>query len=246
MLKKHLDLCSYSENVRKSFKNNVGVQLFYTSEGWETWLGFIPKTDLNMEYSMGILEKASFRAINELKIALQEKLRALIGKGIAKGTLAKNSLLYLSRLRILLDDQHDVLKVFEEALKVMNLSILPCIGKILFTFGFGDKRTSLLKLPISKQLEVENISLHIGVNISASAPMEDSCSPIELFWSKEGMQEIVGKRGSLISAFSFSECGNYKSNLDGKMLRISPHLSSVCSYPDGINFVQLYLDLPHR
>ena len=45
---------------------------------------------------MGILEKASFRAINELKIALQGKLRALIGKGIAKGTLAKNNLLYLS------------------------------------------------------------------------------------------------------------------------------------------------------
>lgn len=246
MLKKHLDLRSYSENARMSLKHSVGVQLVYNSDGWETWLGFIPKTELGIEYSSAILEKASFRAINELKVILQQKLRALIGKGIAKDTLAKNNLFDLSRLRILPDDQDHILKVFDEALKAINLSLMPSIRIILFTFRFGDKCHSPLQLPISKRMEVENITIHSGVNISASAPSLDIDLPVELFWSKEGIQEIVGKRGSMITAFSFSECGNYQSNLDGKMLHISPQLSSVCKYQDAIRFVQLYADLPHR
>ena len=50
---------------------------------------------------------------------------------------------------------------------------------------------------------------------------------------------------ALITAYSFSECGNYQSNLDGKVLHISPDLRSVCTDPGSLNFVQLYADTPH-
>ena len=56
---------------------------------------------------------------------------------------------------------------------------------------------------------------------------------------------MFGRRGALITAYSFSECGNYQSNLDGKVLHISPDLRSVCTDPGSLNFVQLYADTPH-
>ena len=81
--------------------------------------------------------------------------------------------------------------------------------------------------------------------MSAKALTLEVEHPIKLFWSKQGLEAIVRGRGTLITAYSFSKCGNYQSNLDGKLLRISPGLRSVCRQHESLIFVQLYADTPH-
>lgn len=243
MLKKHLDLHSFSENARQSLKCCVGVQLFYDSAGWETWLGFVPKQDSGVVLTRAIIEKVAFRSLADLKLVLQRQLRELVGTGVAKNTLAKNNLFNITKLRVLPDDQKDVLRVFDDALDEMDIATSE-VEKILFSFRFGDKCQKSLKLPIARQESVNKITAHVAVSVSARAPALEVEYPIELFWSKQGLGD-VGKRGNLVTAYSFSECGNYQSNLDGKMLDISPDLRAVCAHPESLYFVQLYADTPH-
>ena len=244
MLKKHLGLHGFSENARQSLKHCVGVQLFYDSSGWETWLGFVPKRDSQLVLANVVIEKVALRSLSELKLLLQGKLRGLVGTGVAKNTLAKNNLFDIKKLRVLPDDQEDILRVLDDALDAMDIATTE-VEKIIFSFRFGDRCKTPLNLPIARQASVKKITTHIAVSVSAKAPTPKVEYPIELFWSKQGLEAIVGGRGNLITAYSFSECGNYQSNLDGKLLRISPDLRSVCTHQEGFQFVQLYADTPH-
>ncbi|MCG8068404.1 MAG: hypothetical protein JAY84_11115, partial [Candidatus Thiodiazotropha taylori] len=245
MLKKHLDLRSFSESARQSLKSACGVQLFYDSSGWETWLGFLPKPQSGVVLSSAIIETVALRSLTELKLLLESKLRGLVGRGVAKNSLAKNNLFDIRNLRILPDDQEVILSVFDDALDCMDIGSAN-LEKILFSFRFGDRcGKEPVRLAIAQRASVEKITAHIAVSVSATAPALDVEHPIELFWSKQGLQQVFGRRGTLITAYSFSECGNYQSNLDGKMLHISPDLRSVCTDPGSLNFVQLYADTPH-
>ena len=73
-------------------KQCVGVQLFYDSSGWETWLVFVPKRDSQLVLANVVIEKVALRSLSELKLLLQGKLRGLVSTGVAKNTLAKNNL----------------------------------------------------------------------------------------------------------------------------------------------------------
>ena len=42
---------------------------------------------------------------------------------MAKNALSKNNLFDISKLRVLPDDQYDILRVFDEALDAMDISI---------------------------------------------------------------------------------------------------------------------------
>ena len=69
---------------------------------------------------------------------------------------------------------------------------------------------------------------------------------MELMWSRAGIQDIVGERGVLHSCLSFRDCVCCQSNLDGKLMDISPNLRQIVKQPDRLRFVQLYVDSPHR
>ena len=207
-LKKHIDLRQFSTAARKSLKSCVGYRLFSGADGWETWLCFLPRRDLSVEYSCDIIEKVAFRAVNRFKTILQSKLKGLVGTCVAKNTLHKNTLSNLSKLRILPNDQDEILRVVDDALNVFEIDVAG-LEKKLITYRFGDKFRGSLKLPVGREAEVKKITVHIGVDVSVPAQDNDSL-PIELFGSKHGLQEIVGERGNLIASYSFSECCNFQ------------------------------------
>lgn len=198
---------------------------------------------LSVVLTKDIMGKVAFQSLACLKFVLQRKLRQLVGTCEAKNKLAKNNLFDITKLTILPENQDDVLRVFDDVLDEMDLATSE-LKKIIFSFHFSDRCQKPSKLPTVRQESVNKITAHVAVSVSAKALALEVEYPIQLFWSKQGLEEI-GKSGNLITAFSFAECGNYQSNLDGKMLDINPALRSVCTNPKSPNFVQLYADIPH-
>lgn len=111
---------------------------------------------------------------------------------------------------------------------------------IVFCFRFGEKMTNGLSLSEFNQDIFEKVTVHAAVDIASNI------TGIDLFWSMSGLQEVVGNRGSLGTCLSFTDCGNFQSNLDGRALDIKPALRQICRYPSQLKCVQVYADLPHR
>ena len=92
ILKKHVDLKTYTNAARQTFKSCMGFQLFSGSDGWETWLGFVSKSAESVVYDDHVIAAAALRSVNNFKILLQNKLRELVMNGVAQKSLAKNNL----------------------------------------------------------------------------------------------------------------------------------------------------------
>ena len=108
----------------------------------------------------------------------------------------------------------------------------------LFSFRFGEKLLQRLSLEGFLIDEIRSVTVHVGTDIS-------SVYDIDLFWSMSGIQSLIGSRGVLSTCLSFSDCGNFQSNLDGRMMDVKPGLFGLCKKPQLLRFVQLYADLPH-
>ena len=237
VIKKHLKLSSFSANSFRVLKECVGTQLVYDG-GWETWIGFIPNGEVLRCYDFTVLSGCVFRFMNRLKILFQEELKELHRIGAARETLAKNNLNDAKRLFVLPGDQRDILQAFETALGHTELLDLLNFRTILLTFRFGEKCRTPVVLPIRDVDAIRDICVHIGHTIS--------CDDVDLFWGRQGLQEVTGSKHITTTAFSLFECANVQSALDRSMVTMSGDLRAICTYPDNIRFVQLYNDLPHR
>lgn len=248
VIKKHLDLAQFNANSRHMLRYCVANQLYY-NDGWETWLGFIPQHDCEISYPKEVLRTLSLKTMYEVKAETQRIMRYVRGKHFADNTLVKNNLNDLSTITILPDDQLPVMMAFEAALE--KSSCFSGFRPMLITFRFGDKCHTGLELPIAINETVERVSVHVGLEVGASFPKyeylnEPSSSMWNLLWSRDGVHQVVGNRGYVWKAFSFSECVNYQSNLDGRRMDIINELRAVCIMPERMHYVQLYADLPHR
>jgi hypothetical protein len=83
-------------------------------------------------------------------------------------------------------------------------------------------------------------TVHVAGNI-----LSDS-EEIDLFWSTAGLEQVIGHRGTLTTCLSFRDCANYQSNLDGRAMDVTNGLRTICRFPQDVQFVQLYADIPHR
>jgi hypothetical protein len=247
VIKKHLNLTKYTPTAREVLRDCIACQLCYT-DGWETWLGVIPDSFCTARYPKELIRSITIQTLRKVKNNFERNMKDCVANKIALDTVAKNNLNDLSRIFILPDDKDIVVDMFQVALDDTTVAHGD-FKKMLITFRFGDKFKSTMQLPIGQKEAVLRVSAHIGLCISASYDNpRGGDTPIEaaLFWCRQGLQDIVGSRGTLTSAFSFMECANYQTNLDGRHLSISGDLRNISRYPDRINFMQMYCDLPHR
>lgn len=239
VIKKHINLSSFSNNSFIVLKDTVGSQLIYDGI-YETWLGFIPDPrEWRSIYDFATQSRLVLRFFERLKTRFQEGLKEMFRKGIALDTLAKNNINDVRRMFVLPGHQSYILENFQTALEDTELIELPGFKKVLFTFRFGEKCKTPVELPVRDKNAVKDICVHAGHRISSDI--------VDLFWSREGVRKVSGGSNFIISsAYSFTECSNMQSALTTSRLAINSDLRAVCTLPQNIRFVQLYNDLPHR
>ena len=237
IVKKHLNLSCFNANSFSVLKECAGTQIIYDGV-WETWIGLIPSGTERAQYDYATQSSELCKFLSRVRIRFQDELKDMCRNGVALETLAKNNLEDAKRMFILPNHQFCILRAFETSLNDTELTELPYFRKILLTFRFGDKCRSPLILPLEDSRAIRNISIHIGHTIS--------CAFADLFWSRQGLQEVAGCKCIFSTCNSFMECANVQSALDRSKPDVSANLRAVCRYPENIQFVQLYSDLPHR
>ena len=234
-MKKHLDLTAYSDAQLKQMKLCSGCQICYEF-GWEYWIGLLPDKPYR-EMDSHFIQLQTFTMMRSIREDFKNRLQHPSNRESLLNTLVKNNLNDAKKLFVLPDDSQSIIKVLQEAIDAVSNP--PGLKKILFSFRFGEKCKTPIELPISDQSHVSDITAHIAVQIGAS-------DGIDIFWSRYGLQTVVGTRGILTTCMSFAECANFQSNLDGRNIDIKPALRRICKYPERMRFIQLYTDLPHR
>ena len=140
------------------------------------------------------------------------------------------------RLVVLPDDCSTILRTLQKSIE--ECPVMDGFRAVIFCFRLGEKKTGGMSLREFEEVDVSRVTVHSAINLESDV--------MELFWSTSGIREVVGRRGMLYTCASFTDCGNYRSNLDGRALDISKELRSVCFLSDKLRFVQLYADLAHR
>lgn len=157
---------------------------------------------------------------------------------MAIDTLKKNTIFDVFKWRILKKDQHLILNMLEKTLHACHAPPFHRVSVIAFRFGERDPNQFKLANDFCIE-QITNVTTHVAVTFRTD---EDR---INLFWSRDGIQKLIGFRGTLNPALSFRDCCNFQTNLDGRSLDISEELKNVCKFPKNIRFLQFYADSPH-
>lgn len=67
-------------------------------------------------------------------------------------------------------------------------------------------------------------------------------------WSRYGIHEIVGHRGSVLNTCGIPEVANFQSNLDQHVMTVEQRLHNIfkgAAFYLDIHFIQLYATTPH-
>jgi hypothetical protein len=236
ILRKHIKLSLYSRAQLANFRNSVGIQLFY-EYGWECWLGIIPSQGKpGHEMVKENLKSFCFRYFQEIKGKFQRKLNEFCVRGTASRTLMKNDINNIEKMFVLPDDSKCILGILQNSID--ECDIHGDFQAVLFCFRFGEKMSGGVSLRQFQRSEISRCTVHCAIDISSD--------DMELFWSRDGIQSVVGVRGVLSTCASFSDCANYQSNLDGRAMDISSELRKICYHSDKLLFIQLYADIAHR
>lgn len=100
----------------------------------------------------------------------------------------------------------------------------------------------------SVQFQLANdfcIGLVLSLTTNIAVTFKSIDKKIHLFWSRDGIQELIGFCGSLLPARFFRDICNFQTNLDGCPTDISDELKNLCIHPSNLRFLQLYADSPH-
>lgn len=233
LLKKHVDLTSYTNNQMSTFRHCVGFQLFY-EQGWEGWVGIIPSLRCRLSFEAKTVAEIGKGYFQTIRGKFQKRLITVRTKVLR--TLTKNDMNDVRNFSVLPNDQACILKTLQEAID--DCSIPEDFEIIQFCFRFGEKSREGIKLDAFELTEIKRATVHSAIDICSEE--------FDLMWSMTGLQQIVGTKGMLSTCLSFRDCGNFQSNLDGKPLDISKDLRSICNPVGQIRFIQLYVDVPHR
>lgn len=234
--KKHFNLREYGRISLSNLRDACGFQVIY-SAGWETWIAFVPKIGNEISYTREMLRNITIVNLKRFLTEFQKQIKKLLDLGVATDTLAKNNLEDLKRMFVLPGDRQIILSVFQKSLECTDL-LTKDLRPILYSFRFGDKCRTPVNLPILDESGVEDICVHVGINISDFFH--------DIFWCRQGLNNVIGRRGKLTSSLSFFECANFQSNLDERGVDIGRKVLDICRIPDNIRFVQMYADTPHR
>lgn len=114
---------------------------------------------------------------------------------------------------------------------------------MLFLSKFGQKEEKGLDLvTLVRRDGVKAITCHAACTLASEDPR------VDLLWSRYGLQEVVGHRGSIYTSYAIPKAANFQSNLDQHPLTVDWELLQVFqgdqSYSE-LTFVQLYANTPH-
>ncbi|KAH3859574.1 hypothetical protein DPMN_102391 [Dreissena polymorpha] len=138
---------------------------------------------------------------------------------------------------VLPDDKECIMSILQNAIDETRLP--DEFERLQFCFRFGEKCTNGIKLDAFDLSEIIRVTVHSAIDIRSDV--------FDLMWSMTGLQKVVGSKGVLSTCLSFRDCGNFQSNLDGKLMDISKDLRDICHNTSGeLLFMQLYVDIPHR
>lgn len=242
ILKKHLDLRRYSTDGVNALQKCMGMVLALVDGGYFLNMTCVPN---NPDHAHPMFKKdfaVKGHAVGMLNAVLQnftERLKMLSPKDLERPSIMKSQLGYLTRMNVLHSDQKFVLEVFNQALSFVNNDVDMHILMSLSKFGQKDDREFNLGALVDPD-GVMNVSYHAACNV---CPVDPS---IDLFWSRFGLQEVVGRRGTLFPVYSMAEASNYQSNIDNKDLDVDGLLRQVLrDVACTVNFVQLYATTPH-
>ena len=237
LLKKHVILSQYSPTQLKTFNHCCGSQLMYES-GWEYWFALIPDPDQtqNMNQDNKDMSTLTYKMILSVRNEFRKKLQNCAASALVLNTCMKNNLNDARIITILPDDQKVILNILQECIKSTEAPV--GFKTIFFSFRFGEKSTHGFDIPTKCSQAIDRVTAHFGVKL---IPL----TGIDAMWSRQGLQSLIGNRGSLTSAMSFFESANFQSNLDGRNMDVTGELLNVCFEPQNVQFIQLYTDSPH-
>ena len=236
-LRKHIDVNQMSTSALRNFSHCLGFQVFYQN-GWDCIYGLIPDETARQEsITTEMITLLSEDHFLKLKRDFRLKLQDAARRQRFPKSMAKNNIVTFNRFRILPDEQRDILGLLQDAMDAVSPPT--ALRRCLFLYKFGEKREQPMDLSCFNKELVNKVTIHIACNIHSKTQMD-------LLWSTTGITQVVGNRGTITPCLSMNECGNFQSNLDGRMMDISPDLRKVFRYPERMTFIQLYADVPHN
>ncbi len=158
--------------------------------------------------------------VNAVYKSFGDRLMTLSVEDMERPTIQKNNLNNLGRMNILPKDQTFILELFNQAILSVNNDLDMAIIVTMTEFGQKDEREFDLGCPVDPS--------------------------VDLLWSRSGLQEVVGTRGTLFPVYSMSETATFQSNLDHMDMEMDALLRQVFRDVGAtINFVQLYSMTPY-
>ncbi|RXN18886.1 hypothetical protein ROHU_001960 [Labeo rohita] len=243
-LKKHINLNNYNAPAISALTHTYGHTLSFVDGGYLLNMSCI-SAELKNPHPVFQTETAAranaAQIINAVLGVFAQKLRAVPPEDMKRPTIIKANLNDLKRMNILRADKNFVLQLLMQSVQEVDRDSTHKIVLFLSKFGHKDESTLEISTMVHRK-GVLSISCHAACTISPKDPRTD------LIWSRYGLQEVVGHRGTLYPVIGMPEAANFQSNLDRHPLTIDYLLNNVFDGPvkySRINFIQLYANTPH-
>lgn len=240
LIKKHLDLTKVSREGLQVLHKVRGIDLIELDEGFKLHVVAIPRSLVRVDkacQSAGYFLTETIELINGMMVTFVESLRTLPVGDLDRPFVQKPVLHNKGYMNVLPQDQEFVLCTIDQSKDLLLEH--PTLDLHFLVYKFGQK--SCEPLTLSKITDYQNIvrcSLHVACNV-----IPDDTNT-QLFWSRAGIQLLVGPRATLFTAISMHECANFQTELDQHELDVSPVLAKIARLP-FVTFWQFYVGSPH-
>lgn len=146
------------------------------------------------KYNRREFQKLQYAYYEDFRKQLSNTRMNLDEKSLSRSTMKKNVISDIRKLHVLPDDREFILNTLDKSLQKMhrieNFNI--CI--IAFKFGGRDH---------SSPIEIDAFNVYAAdVSIHAALPISSPIVSQSLFWSRYGLQDIVGDRGNVVPTFT--------------------------------------------
>lgn len=240
-LKKHVPLSKCTAKGLRALKNSVGHKLGHVEGGYILTLCAVPtslqRPDARLE-DPNLYGQLAAELLKSVTVEFQKLLNSLPLEEMCRPTIQKQGATNMGSFRVLRQDQMFILKLLDEAVERVNsctfLKVVATLGQFGQRDGDGVDLTDVVNPDC-----VDSVSYHLAVKITAAE------KDTHLFFSRFGLQDITGVRGSLFSTLGMHEACNFQSNLDTLSMDLSQDITNTLSPSGLITFVQLYADTPH-
>ena len=225
MLKKHIPLTQMPGKIITEWSHVHGSTLGYVDGGFRLNFTLVPSDPKRASGSLGSVAVARVKTMgfqDDLAAAFQAKLAGLSYEEKGRASIQKNTLHDTSKFEVLPQGLLD--EAIEDVLLPDGLKVLLTLTRL------GDKNPWDLQVTdlVYRVSDVNVLSVHVAVCVS------DSQDEVDLLWSRYGVHRVSGGKDNVYTAYSLHEAANMQTHV------------FLVSEGCNLNFVQLYVDGPHR